>query len=1186
VPLPSKFATPAGSVVCPKCGAYALAAASTCSKCGSALGSSAAETVISSTASATPDAPISDTSSSSPSSAETLESSVLPHPQAARSDVSKRTPDFGPRYRVERILGEGGMGTVYKAWDKELERTVALKLVRRDLTHDPNVSERFKQELLLASKVSHRNVLRIHDLGDGPGDTKFISMAYIEGQDLNQLLRKERKLSLDRALNIARQLCEALDAAHAEGVVHRDLKPQNILVDQHDHIYVSDFGLAKSLESDLGMTRTGQFLGTPRYMSPEQAEIGHVDHRSDLYAFGLILCEMVTGDLPFEHADSTMQMMYQRVHGTPRDPRELNHDLPGYLAQIIQKCLERDVNLRYQSAREILADLEAGHAPARTHRSLVAVATTAVQRGPRNISLVVTAALVLLAVGLVVWKKSTTHSAQPTATVPVNSQVSLAILPFQNASGDASLDWLGSSLAETLSTDVGQSSQLRTVSPNRLYQLFSDLKISSATVLDPPTIRRIADFTSADRVVWGQYARFGNQIRIDATIQDLKHGHTRTMAESATENDILTAIDRLALDIRSSLALSQDTIKELQGQSFKPSTTSLPAMHDYNDGLQLARLGKFLDAAKRFEASTKEDPRFALAYSELAKTYANLGQDNEAEQASRKAVELSEELPAQEKYRIQASQERIQRDYPKAIEAYENLVRVAPGNADVRLELGWLYEYSGAYDKARDEYTKVLELDPKRVDALLAMGRVENDSGNPEKALEYLTRAQALTAERGDDEERAEILQNIGVAYAGLNKHEDALRNLRDSLEIKRKLGLKKGIAMSLEAMATSEDVLGRSDQALKDYKEALAVRQELGDKAGSGDVLIDLGQFYVDHGQYDQGLKLSKEALQAEIEVGNQNNQGIALNNIGNAYFFKGDFQNARIYFEQALQLREKLKVPNSIADTLHNLGDTSTKMGQYDQAVGEYLRAMDLRRSTGDSRSAALESSSLGILFGYQGRYGAALSSEEDALKTFRELKERSYWLAEILGLYGKALAQVGRSDDAQKSLEEAMNVARELKNQATAAKIQGYEGDNAFYRGEYKTASALYAEALKTAAHAGDLDLILVSKFNVAKVAVRLGQFQSAANSLGKLSEEADSMGLKYVSVECSIYHAEALMNRKGYEPARKELESALSRSDKLGLRSLLAVSHYLLARVLELSGKSADASTLPPGSQNPG
>ena len=258
IPAPSKFATPADAIVCPKCGAYALAAASTCDNCGSALGSSDAETLISSGDPATADAPTSASTSSSPSSAATLDDSGLPQPQAALSNLSRSAPDFGPRYRVECILGEGGMGTVYKAWDKELGRMVALKLVRRDLTRDPNVSQRFKQELLLASKISHRNILRIHDLGDGPEDTKFISMAYIEGQDLSQLLKKEGKLPLPRALNIAHQLCAALDAAHEEGVVHRDLKPQNILVDQHDHIYVSDFGLAKSLESDLGMTQTGQ----------------------------------------------------------------------------------------------------------------------------------------------------------------------------------------------------------------------------------------------------------------------------------------------------------------------------------------------------------------------------------------------------------------------------------------------------------------------------------------------------------------------------------------------------------------------------------------------------------------------------------------------------------------------------------------------------------------------------------------------------------------------------------------------------------------------------------------------------------------------------------------------------------------------------------------------------------------
>ena len=328
--------------------------------------------------------------------------------------------------------------------------------------------------------------------------------------------------------------------------------------------------------------------------------------------------------------------------------------------------------------------------------------------------------------------------------------------------------------------------------------------------------------------------------------------------------------------------------------------------------------------------------------------------------------------------------------------------------------------------------------------------------------------------------------------------------------------------------------------------------------------------------GSYDEGLKLFKQSLQAQVDVGNQDNQGLVLNNIGNAYFFKADYQNALTYFEQALQIREKLQVPGDIADALHNLGDTSSKMGQYDQALQQYLRALDLRRSTGDKRGAALESSSLGILFGYQGRNGAALSAEEDALKTFRELQERGYWLAQILAYYGNALAQVGQNEEAQKSLDEAMNLAQELKNQAIIAQVQGYRGDIAFYRGDYQNAGALYDQAMKTASHTSDLDLILLAKFNVAKAEVKQGRFQSAAMTLGKLSQDADGMGSKYVSVESSIYQAEALMNLKSYEPARKELESALSKSERLGLKSLLAQSHYLLARDLELSGKAADAT----------
>ena len=273
--------------------------------------------------------------------------------------------DFGPRYRIEKMIGAGGMGNVYKAFDKELSRTVALKTLLPELVSDYLLTQRFKQELLLASKISHRNILRIHDLGEVDG-VKFITMAFIEGKDLNQLLKEEGPLPLERSLKIARQLCEALDAAHSEGVVHRDFKPQNVLVGANDHVYVSDFGLATSLETaKMGMTRTGAVMGTPRYMSPEQVEGKPVDSRSDLYALGLVLYEMVAGATPFS-GDSTWQLMYQRVQVMPKDVKLVNPALPDYVARVIMHCLEKDPANRYQSAKEILADLDAGRSPSLT----------------------------------------------------------------------------------------------------------------------------------------------------------------------------------------------------------------------------------------------------------------------------------------------------------------------------------------------------------------------------------------------------------------------------------------------------------------------------------------------------------------------------------------------------------------------------------------------------------------------------------------------------------------------------------------------------------------------------------------------------------------------------------------------------------------------------------------------------
>ena len=1068
------------------------------------------------------------------------------------------------------------MGTVYKAWDKELGRMVALKLVRRDLTRDPNVSQRFKQELLLASKISHRNILRIHDLGDGPEDTKFISMAYIEGQDLSQLLKKEGKLPLPRALNIARQLCVALDAAHEEGVVHRDLKPQNILIDQHDHIYVSDFGLAKSLESDLGMTQTGQFLGTPRYMSPEQAETKPVDHRSDLYAFGLILCELVTGHLPFERAESTMQMLYQRVHETPKDPKQLNPDLPEYLARIIQKCLERDVTLRYQSAREILADFDAGHAPELTHPNWVAVATTAVLRRPRNVGLVVAAALVVLGVGLTVWKKAATHSAPPTATVPAGPQVSLAILPFRNASGDASLDWLGPSLADMLSTDVGQSAQLRTISPDRLHQVLTDLQITANVIIDPTMLRRIAEFSGADTVVWGQYAKFGDQIRIDASLQDLKHDRRIPLkVEVPSERDVPGGVDRLAESLRQNIGVSGDVVKELRASSFQPTSQSLPALRDYNEGVKLLRDGKSVDAQKQLEAATREDPTFALAFSKLAQTYANLGYDSEAEQSARKAVGLSENLPPAEKYLITAIRAQVANNYSDAIKAYENMAKVSPDNADVQSALARLYEDTGDFVRAGEFNQKLLAANPKDIIAIVATGRVAIKSGDPRSSLDPLNRGLILSIQLENDEERGTCLHLMGVAYRMLNKPEEALRNFREALAIRRRIGQKRGIAFSLNEMAVVEEALGKPKDALVHYQEALQVRREIGDKRGLGDTLLDLGNFYDDRGDHGQALRMYKEALQIQRDIGNEGLQAICLNNIGAVYFEKSEYEDARTYYQQALQLREKSKVPQAIVESVHNLAETLARMGQYDQAVTQYMRALELFRSMDDSRGAAVESYSIGTLFDYQGRFGAAINSKQDALKTFRNLKDRTFWMAEILGGYAEALTLAGRGQESQAYLDEALSLSRELKNDGMVAQTLDFEGDRAYYGGDVKSARSYYQSALQAAAHTKEPDKALIAKADLARVDIEEGHAAVAIGNLRSLARQAEEQGFAYMAVECSIDLAEAMMQTRDYSHARAELERALLRADKLGLKPLSAKAHSVLATVLRQSGNPADA-----------
>jgi len=308
------------------------------------------------------------------SGVETLPLSHEPFAQKAPTKPPKITmefvhgQDFGTRYRIIEEIGRGGMGRVYKAFDKELNQVFALKMIHPEHCTNPDAVKRFKKELLLAREVSHKNVIRIHDIGEADG-IKYISMPFIEGLTLKNFMKASKKLSIDTGIEIIQKICNGLQAVHEKGILHRDLKTRNIMVDHKGQLYILDFGIAKSLLTDESSSLDGKIIGTPEYMSPEQTQGKPADQCSDIYSLGIIMYELMTGKVPFA-GDSTASLLLQHISVAPRNPSELNPDIPQSMEKVILKCLEKDPADRYQSIDEICDALFQMTAPVKAVQSI------------------------------------------------------------------------------------------------------------------------------------------------------------------------------------------------------------------------------------------------------------------------------------------------------------------------------------------------------------------------------------------------------------------------------------------------------------------------------------------------------------------------------------------------------------------------------------------------------------------------------------------------------------------------------------------------------------------------------------------------------------------------------------------------------------------------------------------------
>jgi serine/threonine protein kinase/tetratricopeptide (TPR) repeat protein len=809
--------------------------------------------------------------------------------------------DFGPRFRIEKLLGEGGMGKVYKAFDKELGRTVALKTLQPELIKDPNVILRFKQELLLASKISHKNILRIHDLSEWEG-VKFITMAFIEGDDLSQLLKEERPFPIDRSLKIARQLCEALDAAHSEGVVHRDFKPHNVLVGKNDHIYVSDFGLATSLETaKLGMTRSGAFVGTPRYMSPEQVEGKQVDSRSDLYSFGLVFYEMVAGEVPFA-GESTWQVMYQRVKEQPSDIKVVNPETPDNVARIIMHCLEREPADRYQNAREIIADIDAGRSPEMSVTSMYRTPSPAGRSVQislpviRNRWLYAAIAGVLVLAGLFFAIPKTRHwlLPGPHAETPETksegpgskSQAKfVAVLPFNVAGDESSLRYVAEGLVEAISA--------------RLFQL-KDVRLTSsaaAAKVDPKaSLSRVAKDLGANLIVHGTVQGSGDNLRVAVSLDDVAENRLVWSQEfTGVRGDLLILEDHMYEGLAEALALKPSN-EELARATAHP-TENIEAYDLYLKGRAAMRGQQAISNIKKaiglYEEALKKDPSFALAYAGIADATLILYDDKKDSFLAQKALGAAQQA------------QRLNDNLP-----------------EVHFSLGKVYSASGRTAEAIIELKRALELAPNSDDGYRALGKAYLAIGQKEQALQAYRKAVDINPYYWIN------YNSIGQAYSQLGDYDKALVAFRHVIELEPQNSFG---YLNVGAMYFQQ---GKYEESIPYFQKSLEIQPD--DKTYNG-----LGTAYFYLKRYNDSVPMFEKAMQMSPNVEE------FTGNLADAYRWSGQREKANATYDKAIALAYKeLAVNPRNSDTMGSLALYHAKKGMPSEALNFIQRARSINK------------------------------------------------------------------------------------------------------------------------------------------------------------------------------------------------------------------------------------------------
>lgn len=1031
------------------------------------------------------------------------------------------------RYRIAGFLGQGTMGEVFEAEDLELGERVAVKALRPEIGRDERLLLRFKKETLLGHRVTHPNVCRTfdlvyHDAAEG-GRRVFLTMELLRGETLAERLARTGRMSTAEALAIVRQIAAALDAAHAAGIVHRDLKSANVFLvssPSGDRAVVTDFGLAWSDDPSASpsLTHAGELLGSPAYMAPEQVRGDASSPATDVYALGVVLYEMVTGELPFL-GESAFSTALKRLREAPPSPRSRSPGLGAEWERTILRCLELQSGDRFARAGDIVRALEPGQ-------------TTAPARGTPLRPIVAAALVLTLAVAgaaLFLRDRERTPSANPRPAV--------AVLGFDNLSRDPRVDFVGTTLFQMLPTDLAAAESLRLVPVEDIDRARQDLGLKGSVSLSGETLGRLRDRLSADFVVTGAYLITGDRSRVDVVVQDTRSGETlTTFSESGTPDGLLATLENVGARLRSRLGAGEPQERSTLSPS-RPA--SLEAARLYSEGLASLRLFDAPRARDLLMQAAAVEPRNPRIHSSLAAAWSALGHDEAARQEALRAFELSAGLPSEERQAVEARYRETAHEWDTAVQLYRRLAEAFPDNlehglrlaaaqtaagrgadaastlarlrrlpalaGDPRIDLaeavaaGLRSEYALQRDSARRAALRGTGLQARLLvaEARLEEGRALHRLGEPPAAKEAFHQAQRLFEEAGDRRGAARALCALGEMKA--RQDAEGTRALYDqALGLQRAIGDAGGAAETVRLLGNLYYDARDDARAAAFFEESLAAMSRLHNRRGMADVLHAQGRLTVRQGDMDGARTLFERALALQRETGYEQSEAKTLQGLAFLDSMSGDLEAARRWYERALAIQRGNGDRNGIATVLHNLAPVLFELGDYAAAKKARREALAISQAVGEREGIARGLRGLADVARQQGDLTAARDLYDRSLTAYREIGNREQEAA-VQDEIAVTLLLQGRPREALARLAGPLAFCREKKARREESLVLADRGRVLHALGDLKGARQDLEVALVASREGGDLRATAEALVDLALVLADQGDLKEARRLL---------------------------------------------------------------------------------------